>query len=295
MCCVSSSRLLKCTEVPSYVREISISTGYRDTLSYKDCVKSIFRLHNETVNIWSHLAGFVYFLYLLHQNFTDHQPHNRTSIDVLAVGIQLCTYQACMLGSSLFHTFLCHSEGAKHQWQQIDHAGILLALWGTYTRIIVTNFSCFPAWQCCHLAAVSTLFALVFYKKWQASQEAKGGVQLYLFLALAVYAVAPFAHWISISPSLLNHGVTAQKLVWLLFPYCLGGLGLFFYTSRVPECFCSQGTYDVLGASHQIWHMLILAGMVSWYELTCWLSADRPLSCQLVPTYAYNTTMLAGM
>ena len=41
-----------------------------------------------------------------------------------------------MILSSLFHTFLCHSETVKYKWQEADHSGILIALWGTYTRLV---------------------------------------------------------------------------------------------------------------------------------------------------------------
>jgi len=275
------------------VREVSIHTGYRNKLGYVECLKSIFQMHNETVNIWSHLVGFVYFAFLLLSNLFNKFPHNRSNADVIAVGIQLISYQTCMLMSCLFHTFLCHSEHAKLGWQEADHAGILLALWGTYTRIIVTNFSCFPVWLMSHLSVICSIFFLVFLTRFRnrSKRAKKGGVQLYLFLALALYAVAPMAHWISISPNLVEHNVTSQKLVWLLIPYGLGGLGLFFYTSRLPESWVHAGKCDLWGSSHQIWHMLIFAGMVSWYELTCWLSETRPHTCQYVEGYSANTTL----
>ena len=42
-----------------------------------------------------------------------------------------------MILSSMFHTFLCHSERVKYKWKEADHSGILIALWGTYTRLVV--------------------------------------------------------------------------------------------------------------------------------------------------------------
>ena len=38
----------------------------------------MFWMHNETINIWTHLLGFVYFVYLMERNFTTEQPHNRS-------------------------------------------------------------------------------------------------------------------------------------------------------------------------------------------------------------------------
>ncbi|XP_023344521.1 progestin and adipoQ receptor family member 3 [Eurytemora carolleeae] len=278
--------LLKGKDVPVFVREDSIYTGYRTTLGYTECIKSVFRLHNETVNIWSHFLGFLYFGFLLCINIFQSHPHNRSSADLIAVCIQLVTYQICMILSSMFHTFLCHSERVKYKWKEADHSGILIALWGTYTRIIVTNFSCFPSWLLFHLLLVTILFSLVFLQRWwNREKRQKGGVELYLFLALSMYAVAPLAHWLSISPTLVHNNTTAQKIFWILVPYGLGGLGLFFYISRIPERIVPPGQVDLCGASHQLWHIFILAGMVSWYDLTCWLSTTRPQSCQLISSF----------
>jgi len=296
--------VLKVDEAPSYAREKAISTGYRHPLSYAGCIRSMFWMHNETINIWTHLLGFVYFFYLMERNFSTNQPHNRSTSDLIAVTLQLITYQVCMLFSSLFHTFLCHSETVKIRWQEADHAGILLALWGTYARLIVTKFSCFPISLSFHLVCISSIFTLVFFNKFKSlflpksgfnekgSSKRENGVQLYLFLALSLYAVAPFAHWISISPALAQNNANSQMIQWMFFPYFVGGFGLFFYLSRVPECLLPCGKVDICGASHQIWHMLIFAGMVSWYELTCWMAATRPITCQInLDHLASNSTM----
>lgn len=46
-------RMLKIDEVDQYQRANPyIRTGYRDKLTYLSCVWSIFKLHNETLNIW---------------------------------------------------------------------------------------------------------------------------------------------------------------------------------------------------------------------------------------------------
>jgi len=298
-------KVLKSDEAPSYAREKEISTGYRYPLSYFGCFRSLFWLHNETVNIWTHFLGFIYFFYLMQHNLTRNQTHIRSKSDLVAVTIQLITYQVCMLLSSLYHTFLCHSEPVKHKWQQLDHAGILLALWGTYARLIVTKFSCFPFSLCFHLLCISAIFALVFANFLKQMFHTKStskksgvtgeGVQLYLFLALSLYAVAPFAHWISISSALAHNNVSSQMIKWMFFPYGVGGLGLFFYVSRVPECVVSAGKVDLCGASHQIWHMLIFAGMVSWYELTCWLSNTRPSTCQLRLDHALSNYTISSL
>jgi predicted membrane channel-forming protein YqfA (hemolysin III family) len=54
--------------------------------------------------------------------------------------------------------------------------------------------------------------------------------------------------------------VGLQLILWLFVPYLLGAAGLFFYLSRYPERLVPRGRVDLCGASHQIWHLLILAG-----------------------------------
>jgi hypothetical protein len=52
-------------QAPLHMRSRFIVTGYRVGYSFSRCLRSIFELHNETVNIWTHLIGFMIFLYCL--------------------------------------------------------------------------------------------------------------------------------------------------------------------------------------------------------------------------------------
>ena len=54
--------LVNVSEVPTCQVMRAITRGYRQGLDYKQCLLSIFRLHNETINIWTHLLGVVAFL-----------------------------------------------------------------------------------------------------------------------------------------------------------------------------------------------------------------------------------------
>ena len=42
-----------------------IRRGYRLGLSFSQCIRSMFQLHNETINVWSHLAGAILFVCLV--------------------------------------------------------------------------------------------------------------------------------------------------------------------------------------------------------------------------------------
>lgn len=275
-------KLLSVADVPDYAKESSITTGYRSPLDYQGCFRSIFWLHNETVNIWTHLLGFFFFFGLMVDNLTRPQDHIRDLADYWATATQLMTYQACMISSSLFHTFLCHSAVVKTTWRQMDHACILIAMYGTYVRIIVNNFQCFPMVRLAHLSLVTVLFGSVLWMKYKPrARSGPSRVSLPMFFMVALYSVAPFGHWIQLSPSVQNTNVDSTMISWMFFPFLLGAVGVIFYASHFPEALVPCGCVDLCGASHQIWHVLILSGMVSWYYLSCWVSTTRPLTCTL--------------
>ena len=63
------ARLLSFDSAPNHVRVPQIRKFYRVPLTTCDAVMGIFSLHNQTVNVWTHLAGFLYFAYALYAAF----------------------------------------------------------------------------------------------------------------------------------------------------------------------------------------------------------------------------------
>ena len=110
-----------------------------------------------------------------------------------------------MMSSSLFHTMSCHAT--RSAWQRLDHVSIMVALYGTYVRVIINNFTCFPHYQTIHLTVVSLLFGSVISLKYFSNSNPKSKVSLPLFLALALYSVAPFLHWVQLSQFIENTNV----------------------------------------------------------------------------------------
>ena len=64
-------------EIPAWLRNNHhIHTGYRCQISLPDCWLSIFAIHNETVNIWTHLLGFLFVLGLaIHTLYSYWEEH----------------------------------------------------------------------------------------------------------------------------------------------------------------------------------------------------------------------------
>lgn len=52
-------------EAPAFMKRNWILKGYRIGFSLSDIPKTLFMVHNETTNIWSHLLGFLFFVFLM--------------------------------------------------------------------------------------------------------------------------------------------------------------------------------------------------------------------------------------
>jgi len=270
---LQAKKLLKSQDAPDYMKEVGITSGYRQKLSYTSCITSCFLLHNETVNIWSHLIGFATFLYCLATLIISPPPGASSYLDMLPLYTQLVTYQICLLSSALFHTFSCHSEQAHKAWMQTDHFGIVVALFGTYVSIIHNVFHCHHDWRNIHLSIISVIFAITTLVMWCPSlghmlpwtKRAKGGVPLWMFLTLSLYVAIPFSHWVYMNGG-LNNPLVLLRIKSMVIPFMIGGVGLCFYVSRFPENLLQfNGCFDLFGASHQVWHVMIFLGMFYWY------------------------------
>jgi predicted membrane channel-forming protein YqfA (hemolysin III family) len=100
------------SEAPHWMRYDELKIGYRiNFYSFKLILKSIFMVHNETANIWSHLIGaftllliafLTYndsFLNLLKFNLLFHDVSENISINIHELGID--NYLSCPVSESL--------------------------------------------------------------------------------------------------------------------------------------------------------------------------------------------------
>ncbi|KAF2886312.1 hypothetical protein ILUMI_19861, partial [Ignelater luminosus] len=140
--CKSAMRLLHFAEAPEYLKHNAfILSGYRGILNTQLCIESIFWWTNETINIWSHIFGFVLFLGLTIYDLILLKLH-ASFLDKLFVAVLLFCFQACMGLSALYHTFSCRSEHDFNYFLSFDLFGIALSLLAIYTSGIYYAFWC---------------------------------------------------------------------------------------------------------------------------------------------------------
>lgn len=87
-----------------------LMTGHRPPLeSYKACFYSLFRLHTETANIWTHLIGTLIFACLAVYVLLLDSTYPLNWEDKLVFGTFFLCAIVCLGLSSMYHTLCCHS------------------------------------------------------------------------------------------------------------------------------------------------------------------------------------------
>ncbi|CAG2104761.1 unnamed protein product [Medioppia subpectinata] len=90
-----------------------ILNSYRSpNQSFKVCLQSVFRLHNESGNISTHIMGFLLFAILFIHTMACNSFKKFDSTDKLIFSVYFVAILTCYTMSSLFHTFQCHSRQA---------------------------------------------------------------------------------------------------------------------------------------------------------------------------------------
>lgn len=252
-----------------------IQTGYRKRVGFLGCIKSLFLLHNETVNIWSHLIGFVFFAGMFINDVVMVIPavsRDGVSIsktDFAVISLCLICYQATMILSSLYHTFECHSSlEVSRACFSLDILGITLGLMATYLSGIYYAFwSCEPEWRDFYLCTVGGIFLLATSTHFAPAEMTSSAkfhqTRTALFTLWAIYGIVPTVHW-----ALMEGGGPLVNLILprILVMYLLCGIAMFFYVTKMPERLMPPGTVDIIGHSHQWWHIVIFLALIFWHQ-----------------------------
>lgn len=124
-----------------------ILSHYRPaSYSYFRSIISLSRLHNQSVNIYSHLVGTTFFIgyscWFHRELATRYITASKTDIfviDCFFLGAILC------LGfSTTFHTLANHSAGIYQTWLLFDMIGILCLTIGSFFPGVYYGFYCEP-------------------------------------------------------------------------------------------------------------------------------------------------------
>nr|CDI52599.1 related to Adiponectin receptor 1 [Melanopsichium pennsylvanicum 4] len=170
----------------------------------------------------------------------------------------------CLGFSSTYHAIQCHSQSISKKFNKLDYVGIVVMIVGSFLPALHYGFYCHPHYQLAYSLAISSLGTLAMYVV-LAPTYATPAYRPYrtaVFLVLGLSAVVPVAHVVN----LYGYRTITETmgLRFLILSGALYVIGACLYAARVPERF-APGKFDMVGASHQIFHVLILAAAAAHY------------------------------
>ncbi|KAJ8081844.1 hypothetical protein PM082_007690 [Marasmius tenuissimus] len=279
------ARLLTFSELEDWQKDNEhIVTGYRRLqYQWQGCLRSVYAyVHNETVNIHSHLWGAILFCYLLMTERPKHfTTHHATSLEVIIFSVFFISAVFCLAASAAYHTFSCHSREVSFRCHALDYSGIIFLIVGSFYPCLYYGFFCEPRLQLLYIAAITFvgLGAAYIVLNPEYAKPTHRGARTVVFVGLGLCAIVPILHWAC------AHGI--QKMFremgfsWLLLSGCIYILGALLYANRIPERL-APGYFDVFFASHQIFHFCVVFAALAHYAfmLTAIEYAYTQLDCR---------------
>ncbi|XP_057251980.1 heptahelical transmembrane protein 4 isoform X2 [Beta vulgaris subsp. vulgaris] len=170
----------------------------------------------------------------------------------------------CLLASSICHLFYCHSERLAYIMLRVDYAGIAALISTSFYPLVYYSFMCYPFFCNLYIGFITVLAVMtVLFSLLPAFQKPElRTIRAVLFSSMALSGILPILHknilyWNK--PAAVY--TTGYELLMGLFY----GLGALVYATRIPERWM-PGKFDIAGHSHQLFHILVVAGAYSHYR-----------------------------
>lgn len=271
-------RLITYEELPHLWRNNEhILTGYRfiplnEPLSL---LKSAVTIHNETLNIHTHLIGIAFILPL----FWASHDADATTMDRVIRSAYLGSAMKCLILSVAWH--ICSGSSNLSLFNRsacADYSGVAVLIAATVISTVYAEFFCQPRLALLYSVTtglVGLAGAVLPWQTWFNKRENKGK-RIAMFLGICFTSLLPFFH-ASYKHGLIRTFVFLSPIIPSLLAY-IGGLVI--YATNCPESLL-PGKFDLWGHSHQWWHCAILLAIaLHWKAMEGFRQGRVEYSCQ---------------
>lgn len=276
-----------------------VFTGYRpSSMSVMSCTTSIFAIHNETVNIWTHTIGAAVWMFTMDATLSLLKTKGHASEQTLAI-TRLCHIMciAMPVASSVFHTYNCIGETAYTFLLRTDIVGIhslmfartmmeaylvfyceptrwlnfmmIAILLGSglaiYGGVTMTQWPFIPQLMLAHVPLISFLIASSSLSENDVVLDGAllgGGDDVVLVGGGDAVVHAPAITFTAASHNSVFDVGDRRANAYVQMSLCgslVGVIAFALYRSRFPECMW-PGRFDLIGSSHQWWHVFTWVG-----------------------------------
>lgn len=253
-------------ELPNWLKDNEfIEHGHRPELpSITACLKSWFRLHTETGNIWTHLFGALMFIFIAISTFsipTKEKPLQEKFI----FGIFFFGAITCLFCSTFYHTFSCYSSKVSVVFKKIDYCGISILTMGSFVPWLYYAFYCQQTTMFVYIIFIlflgSSCIIVSLWEKFGTSEYR--ALRAGMFIALGLSAIIPATHFTVTIGAYKAWNVGNMKWLILMAVLYIGGACI--YAARIPERYF-PGKCDIWFQSHQIFHVCVVVAAYVHYH-----------------------------
>ena len=274
---------LKRDEVPPEFHDPFIVRGYRmPCLSFKDCLKSSMMFScNESFNILSHFASFIFFILIFVLYFKSEMDLKDVKTWPLACSI--FGNIGFSLMSTLAHTFNSMSVEARHRCFYLDYAAISIYAFCSgqatffYARPYFSDIQFFKNSYFFDIGSIlisimSTLLNCLSRKKWQSGKYV---IRTFTYITAYIWNSIPYGYRLVTCNNNSDCNTSGSFLAILNgFFFLMGGI---LNVSKIPERFY-PGKFDCFGQSHNLMHVLLSLGSYIQLEFIRYeMSREAPL------------------
>ncbi|KAI5805529.1 hemolysin-III related-domain-containing protein [Peziza echinospora] len=261
-------RALTCVwdELPSWQQDNHyIRSGYRHASnSFLKSIHSLTYLHNESINVYTHLIGTLLLLLLSYILSTSLPALYATSTtrDLLAFTSFFLGGVLCLGISAAYHLTSNHSPRVAQLGNRLDHIGIVFMIAGSYISSFIYGFPCHPHLLQFYILLILALglfcIVLTLHPRFRTPQFRPVRAGMYVLYGLS--GIISIFHGIEISSLEVVRRQIGLEFLVLEGVFYIVGAGI--YAARVPERWC-PGRFDLVGSSHQIFHTLVVVAAVT--------------------------------
>ena len=241
-----------------------ITRGYRFTASKAECIMSIFRPSNETVNIWSHLIGLFVVLAIAFYFYPASSTFPLSSkTDILIAACFFAAACKCLICSCMWHTMNSIADNVLlDRFACVDYTGISFLVAASILSTEWTAFYCEPVSRYIYMSVTAFLGILGTILPWNPTfnrmDMAWARVAFYVSLAATGFV-----------PVIQLNLTRGPEWSYYFYAPLFKSVGVYLagaivYASQVPEKWL-PGFFDYAGGSHNIWHLAVLGGILFHY------------------------------
>lgn len=238
-CCVcfpslfTNKTLKSLHEIPDWQRDNEfLLTKYRPKFTVKESLISIFAIHNETINIWSHLLASIAFILILINNTTNLLIYNSFCFSA----------SLCFFISSMLHTCLNTEKNIVSFLARLDYISIIIFTYSTFSTIVYFNNICVKFYLISYFIISLLIIFIVNCNEFEKSEYRS--FRSLVFLLFGMFMLLPLIHSNNFDFYLLSELI------------CLVSAS-YIFSRQIPEKYFIY-KFDLVGHSHQILHILVV-------------------------------------